>query len=217
MPFSMVWRMVSRHQNIYLQIEDCPNQAWYAKGDVDMIHFHGTTAKGSGYPHESPVREGMHGHGGDDLSEGFFREGEQFLRTASAGWRRRRDVFTPSIIYNLTAMAIERFIMFALVRFGLMPDNHTMYDLVNAMEEHFPGLLGETGEELLWMGGFQEICSLSIFKISSPAAEDIPRMIDAAARVRELVCDVCSARSCPGRHDCRNAPWAQRGNKKRIS
>ncbi|MCI5211179.1 MAG: hypothetical protein D3910_20885, partial [Candidatus Electrothrix sp. ATG2] len=57
--------------------------------------------------------------------EEFLRDGEGYLRTATAAYTKKNGIFTSEILYNLIAMAIEKFIMAALMRHGAMPYNHT--------------------------------------------------------------------------------------------
>ncbi len=118
--------------------------------------------------------------------EEFFRHGEGYLNTALAAHRKGVRAFTPEILYNLAAMAIEKFVMAALMRHGTMPYNHTMADLVEAMERTFPGRLGHLGDQLLAMDKYQEICDLDGFKISPPKMEEIPAMLELAGKLQEI-------------------------------
>lgn len=119
--------------------------------------------------------------------EEYFRHGEGFLNTAAQAQRKGVQAFTPEILYNLIAMAVEKFIMAALMRHGELPYNHTMADLVAAMEQVFPGRMGDIGEGLLKMDQYQDICSLDGFKISPPMMEEIPAMLELAEKLRQIV------------------------------
>jgi len=121
--------------------------------------------------------------------EEFFRHGEGFLNTAAQAHRKAVKAFSSEILYNLIAMAIEKFIMAALMRHGELPYNHTMADLVAAMEQVFPGRMGDIGEGLLKMDAYQDICDLDGFKISPPKMEEIPAMLELAERLKRLVQD----------------------------
>jgi len=117
----------------------------------------------------------------------FLADGNGYLNTAVGALARRREVFTPQILYNLVAMAIEKLVMAALMRYGAMPYNHTMRDLVEAMEETFPGSMANLREELLALDSYQEICDLEGFSIAPPDMEKIPAMLDLAIMVKKLV------------------------------
>ena len=119
--------------------------------------------------------------------EEFFRHGEGYLNAAVGAHRKQMQAFTPEILYNLAAMAIEKFVMAALMRHGAMPYNHTMADLVEAMEQTFPGKIAEIKERLLALDKYQEICDLDGFKISPPRPEEIPAILELAGKLREVI------------------------------
>jgi hypothetical protein len=119
--------------------------------------------------------------------EEFFRHGEGYLNAAVGAHRKQMQAFTPEILYNLAAMAIEKFVMAALMRHGAMPYNHTMADLVEAMEETFPGKIAAIKDRLLALDKYQEICDLDGFKISPPRPEEIPAILELAGKLREVI------------------------------
>ncbi len=119
--------------------------------------------------------------------EEYFRHGEGYLNTAIGAHRKSVQAFTPEILYNLIAMAIEKFVMAALMRHGALPYNHTMGDLVEAMEHTFPGRMGQIGEDLLRLDKYQEICDVDAFNIRPPTSEEIPAMLDVAEKLRDLI------------------------------
>ncbi len=119
--------------------------------------------------------------------EEFLHDGEGYLKAATAAYKKQKEAFTPEILYNLIAMAIEKFVMAALMQHGTMPYNHTMADLVEAMESTFPGKMTELGTGLLEMDKYQDICDLDGFKIIPPEPEKIPGMLDLAKQLHTLV------------------------------
>jgi len=116
--------------------------------------------------------------------EDFLRHGREYLKTASMAYVKRQHVFTSEILYNLAAMAIEKFVMAALMRHGAMPDNHTMADLVKAMDENFPGAVTDIQAELLQLDTYQEICDPDGFSITSPGMEKIAAMLEVARKIQ---------------------------------
>ncbi|KPK35091.1 MAG: hypothetical protein AMK70_06040 [Nitrospira bacterium SG8_35_1] len=122
----------------------------------------------------------------------FFDHGNGYLGTAVAAFEKRKKAYSAGILYNLVAMAIEKFVMAALMRHGTMPYNHTMVDLVEAMEKTFPGELTELRAGLLQLDKYQEICDLEGFSISPPAMEEIPSMLVLAGKMKSLVIDKIS-------------------------
>lgn len=118
--------------------------------------------------------------------EEYLHDGKAFLKTAAAAYAGRKRAFTPEILYNLVAMAIEKFVMAALMRHGTLPYNHTMKDLVEAMEATFPEAIADIREGMLRLDAYQEICDVDTFKITPPAMEDIPAMLELAGRLQGL-------------------------------
>lgn len=67
----------------------------------------------------------------------YWKEGEAYHRTA-LGAKNRRKVFNAEIIYNLLAMAIEKYFMAFFEKHNTMPDNHTFTDLINSANRIMP-------------------------------------------------------------------------------
>jgi hypothetical protein len=106
----------------------------------------------------------------------YLRDGEQFLQTATAAHKKKRKAFSTDSLYNITCMAIEKLIMAFLMKNGDLAENHTMADLLRALQHHL-GDLPELSEKLLFLDTFQEICSLDNFTIHTPSEEDVVRML----------------------------------------
>lgn len=120
--------------------------------------------------------------------EEFREEGRAFLRTAAAAHDKGKRAFTPEILYNIVAMAIEKMVMAVLMRQGAMPYNHTMRDLVEAMEQHLPdAMTPELRNGLLALDHFQDICALDSFTVVAPRQEEIPAMLALAQSLEVLV------------------------------
>lgn len=115
----------------------------------------------------------------------FYRDGCAFERTAR-GAVHRAHVFTPEILQNLVAMAIEKYFMAICLKRGQLPYNHTMADLLEAMKDKIV-IPDETQKTLLYMDQLQQICSVELFHIEKPRAEDVSRFIDALTVVSELI------------------------------
>jgi acyl-CoA thioesterase len=119
----------------------------------------------------------------------FLRDGEGYLKTAVNAHENRKEIFTPENLYNVTAMAIEKFVMAALMRHGAMPYNHTMADLVEAMEKTFPHTMDDIREGLLALDKYQQICAIDTYNISPLSMDEILDMLELAQKVRQLVVD----------------------------
>lgn len=117
----------------------------------------------------------------------FLSDGQRLLHTASAAHEKARKSFTAGILYNVIAMAIEKFVMAALMCHGAMPYNHTMKDLVESMDETFPNTINSLKEGLLKMDEYQDICDLDGFIITPPEMQEIPDMLRMAQDLEGLV------------------------------
>jgi len=122
----------------------------------------------------------------------FMEDGDGFLKTAVMAQKKKKKTFTPEIMYNLIAMGIEKFVMAALMRHGAMPYNHTMRDLVEAIDQTFPGDLDEIRDGLLSFDQYQDICDLNGFRITPPESEEIPAMLTLGSKMQEFARDKLS-------------------------
>ena len=103
----------------------------------------------------------------------YRRDGEQFLQTAIGAYHKKKKAFSTDTLYNVTCMAIEKLIMAFLMKNGDLAENHTMGDLLRALQLHLPDL----AEKLRYLDTFQEICSLDEYTIRIPTEEDVVKML----------------------------------------
>ncbi len=121
----------------------------------------------------------------DDWQD-YKRDGDQFLKTAIGAVLKKKKTFNPEALYNLVAMAIEKFIMSFLMRHGDLAENHTMQDLLYSLEKHLgkqPGL----AKKLMYMDSFQEICELETYVIRIPSENDLQEFLAIGKEVQELL------------------------------
>ena len=124
----------------------------------------------------------------------FMAQGRQFHKAALGGLKRT-EVFTPEILYNMLAMAMEKYIMGLLMYRKNLPDNHTFRDLVDGLrrmeaqsaDSFGPRLTEELAGELLALDAFQEICSVDGYARQPPSDEEILRMSRTCANLLEYV------------------------------
>jgi hypothetical protein len=116
----------------------------------------------------------------------YVRDGDRFLETAVAASRKRKDVFTPEILYNIVSMAIEKHIMGFLLYHNRLPDNHTLSDLADAV-----GLVcefdGRLSARIVEMDRFQNICALSDYFRETPGESDVREFLEIGGQVRDFV------------------------------
>jgi hypothetical protein len=106
----------------------------------------------------------------------FLRDGEQFLKTARAAYIKNKRTFSPEVIYNLVCMGIEKLIMAFLMQRGDLAENHTIGDLVRALEKHL-GSNHDLDEKLGFLDSFQEICDPDTYLTKKPTAEDLNKIV----------------------------------------
>lgn len=116
----------------------------------------------------------------------YLRDGEQYLATAEGAAVRRREVFTPEILYNLTAMAIEKLIMGFLMSRGDLAENHTMGDLLVAIKRHL-ALPQSLVDGLTYLDSFQEICDLDTYSRRAPTEEECGQIIAIGADLKNFI------------------------------
>lgn len=110
-------------------------------------------------------------------------EGEQFLDLAEGAFTKKKEAFTTEILYNLIAMGIEKLVMGALMAIGRLPYNHTMHDLVAALEEWLPETIRGMEDAVRLLDSYQEICDPYTVTIKIPTREEIETMLDLARRL----------------------------------
>jgi hypothetical protein len=128
----------------------------------------------------------------------YHRHGEQFLNTACGAYSKKKKTFTADTIYNLTCMAIEKLIMAYLMKNGDLAENHTMGDLLRALQLHL-GELPELAGKLRYMDTFQEICDIDTFTIHLPTDEDIRQFLQTGEQVRDHLAPLMHDNAGPSR------------------
>jgi hypothetical protein len=117
----------------------------------------------------------------------FVDDGKSYLKTAVNGYAKRKNIFTPDIVYHTVCMSIENYIMGYLSYHNTLPDNHTLVDLINAVKE-----ISEVDDDLYnrirSMNRFQEaVCSLSAQISVAPKEQDIKEFLSAGEGIRGFV------------------------------
>ncbi len=121
-----------------------------------------------------------------DNWQDYRRDGEKFLHTATEAHNKKKTAFSTDTLYNVTCMAIEKLIMAFLMKNGDLADNHTMADLLRALQLHL-GDIPELAEKLMYLDTFQDICSLDNFIIHVPSEEDVIKMLGIGEDVRAFL------------------------------
>lgn len=112
-------------------------------------------------------------------------EGQQYLNLAQSAFLGRKKAFTTEILYNLIAMAIEKLVMAALMEIGRLPYNHTMQDLVAALELWLPEAIQGLEAQVSSLDIFQDICDPYSWSIRLPTRDEIEAMLKLARHLEQ--------------------------------
>ncbi len=119
----------------------------------------------------------------------FINDGNKYLKTAVNGSEKKKNIFTPDIIYHIVCMSIENYIMGYLFYHKRLPDNHTLVDLINGVKE-ISKVDDDLYKRILLMNRFQEaVCSLSAQIKVVPKDKDIKEFLFVGESIRDLVTD----------------------------
>jgi hypothetical protein len=113
----------------------------------------------------------------------FQLEGRQYLNLAETAFRKQNKTFTLEILYNLIAMAIEKLVMSGLMAIGRLPYNHTMHDLVDALERWLPEVIRGLEDPIRNLDSYQDICDPYVCSVTIPTAEEIAHMLGLARQL----------------------------------
>lgn len=111
----------------------------------------------------------------------FYIHGVQYMIAVEKSVRQS-GLFTPVIIYNMSAMAIEKLLMGVLILHGDLPYTHTLSGMAD-FAKNIVGLDEKLVEDMNIMDSMQMICSEDDKSLKEPGAEDIPFFIDVMKRV----------------------------------
>lgn len=118
----------------------------------------------------------------------FFSDGIGFMKTAE-GALSRPEIFTPVIVYNISAMAIEKLFMAVLSREGVMPASNTLHDMA-LLAKSYIDIDAALENDLARMDRMQMICSFDDDRSQSFGEKDSSFFIDVMKRVNSEVIKV---------------------------
>lgn len=119
----------------------------------------------------------------------WLDEASQYMRAAS-NERGELTRFSSPILYNLLGMSLESAVMAILDFHTLLPENHTFYDLVTALEQLHP-LEPALRETILRFEQNQQLCSLIEYQRSELSREELEEFAAAVKPIVTLAYQVC--------------------------
>ena len=117
--------------------------------------------------------------------EQYRLEGHQYLNLAQSAFVNKNKAFTAEIIYNLMAMGIEKLVMASLMEIGRLPYNHTMHDLVAALEQWLPEAIRDLEEQVRDLDRYQDMCDPYNCTIRVPNRSEIKTMLGLARQLEQ--------------------------------
>ena len=122
----------------------------------------------------------------------WLREGQQYLKAGMG----EKNKFNNSILYNLLAMSLEKFVM-AILGYNLsMPVNHTFSDLIYSLEALYP-IDDDLRKTVLLLETKQEICSFEDYVRTDISDEDIVSLRGAVKQFEKIADEVCVYEKAP--------------------
>lgn len=119
--------------------------------------------------------------------EDYHRDGEKFIQTAVGAFATKKKAFSGETLYNITAMAIEKFIMAFLMKNGDLAENHTMTDLAFALKRHLISMPEDLAEKLEFLDSFQDICDMEKMHRSEPTPLELQKIVDIGLEIQQLL------------------------------
>ena len=119
----------------------------------------------------------------------WLRNGDQYLKAATPKGAKSR--FGTSIRYNLLSLSLEGYIMAMLDYHGNLPENHTYFDLLTALDKVVP--IDETlKKRILNYENIQSICSIEKYYRSDPTEEELDDLKGAVGEISTMAHRTCA-------------------------
>ena len=107
-----------------------------------------------------------------------------YSKTVSGAHMKQR--FSNDILYNLTAMAIEKYLTGFLQSRNYIPVSHTLEHLGSDTGKYID-VDYELINKLKWMDSFQQICSMDYLIKAEPNNDEISHMLEILNEVKSVV------------------------------
>lgn len=126
----------------------------------------------------------------DDPIKNRFRTFEGDLQDGDAFYRRaeefQREEYGPSLVFNVAAIALERYLVGLCHFHGIEPDNHNFICLMDAVVTVME-IPPELDRQIRWLDeSIFGICSLDDYFHGTPEKQDADMIMSLCRQVREL-------------------------------
>jgi hypothetical protein len=116
----------------------------------------------------------------------WLTSGDKYLKTVN----NSKGKFSTTVLYNLLGLAFENYVMAALDFRSKLPENHSITDLVNALET-ITTLDQNLKNELLKLEEIQSICPIIDYQRREPTDDEVTifkNSINIVARMSHQLC-----------------------------
>ncbi|HOV14929.1 MAG TPA: hypothetical protein PK771_11635 [Spirochaetota bacterium] len=115
----------------------------------------------------------------------FAEEGEDFYNAVVKG-QNNKKIFTPTILYSLSYLAIQKYAMAFLIYNKTMPDIRSLKSTLDEVKKIIE-IPNQLYNSVIFLDEFQEICVMDNYSRKIPDEDDIPLIIDALTEIKDFV------------------------------
>ncbi len=117
----------------------------------------------------------------------WIKQGDDYRKAVTPVSTRR---FGTDIRYNLISMSLESYIMAIMDFYKTLPENHTFFDLISALETVIP--VDEIlKNRILKYESIQSICSIDKYSRTNPSEEEIIDLTGAIDEISKIAHKIC--------------------------
>lgn len=123
----------------------------------------------------------------------WLTKGDQYMKGAS-GKDGMASKFLPGIQYNLLGLAFESYTMGILDSIGLLPDNHTLTDLIEALDRYVK-IDPELVSTIKKYDEIQSICQISTYSRRDPDVSELKELGAAVMTIAQIAHEIIDKKS----------------------
>jgi hypothetical protein len=118
----------------------------------------------------------------------WLKEGDQYLNAATP--KGPESKFGKDVLYNLLAMAFEKYAMAIADYFDVLPYNHTFTDLINTIDP-LVKLPPELKSRILSYEDIQSICAIDDYQRNIPARAELADFRQNLVMIQDIARTTC--------------------------
>ena len=115
-------------------------------------------------------------------------EGRKYLTTVSKAAGSKK--FTPVLLYNLSTIALEKYVMATCMINNYLPENHTLTDLIYAVQRFVP-IDTALQNSILQYENVQQLCSMEDYQRHDISPEDLEKFMESVITFCNILYNYC--------------------------